>query len=160
MKTKEELESLLQNLPKARIGVIGDFCIDAYWFIDEKASEVSVETGLRTRPVQRQRYTLGGAGNVVMNLLDLAVGKVAVYGVVGPDPFGYQMRQLLNEPRVDLGGLMTRRRSGTRTFTPSPASATRRNGALISGTSTTCRRPWRPNSSRGWKRGCATSTWC
>jgi rfaE bifunctional protein kinase chain/domain len=107
MKSKKELKDLLQDIQKVRIGVIGDFCIDAYWFLDESASEISVETRLPTRPVRRQRYSLGGAGNVVRNLLDLGAGRVCVYGVVGPDPFGHQMRQLLQGPRVDLQCLMT-----------------------------------------------------
>ena len=106
MNSKEELQRLLNDIQTARVGVIGDFCVDAYWFIAQSASEISVETGLPTRPVQKQRYTLGGAGNVVMNLLDLGVGQVRVFGVVGSDPFGYQMRQLLTSPRVDLDGLL------------------------------------------------------
>jgi len=107
MKSKEELKKLLDDIRNARVGVIGDFCVDAYWFMDEAGSEISVETGLKTRAVRRQRYSPGGAGNVVMNLLDLGVGKVRVFGVVGPDPFAYQMRHLLNDPRVDLDGLTT-----------------------------------------------------
>ena len=64
-----------------RIGILGDFCLDAYLLIDPAASEASVETGLSTRPVRTQRYSLGGAGNVASNLL--AMGVTASVGLRG-----------------------------------------------------------------------------
>jgi bifunctional ADP-heptose synthase (sugar kinase/adenylyltransferase)/phosphoglycolate phosphatase-like HAD superfamily hydrolase len=101
-----ELETLLQRLPQARIGVIGDFCLDAYWETDNNRSELSVETGLPTRAVKAQRYSLGGAGNVASNLLAMGVGSVSVYGVTGADPFGYQMRQLMGSAGMKVAGLL------------------------------------------------------
>jgi bifunctional ADP-heptose synthase (sugar kinase/adenylyltransferase)/phosphoglycolate phosphatase-like HAD superfamily hydrolase len=105
--TREELRLLLDELPRVRVAIIGDFCLDAYWFIDLSRSEVSLETGVKTSPIRRQRYTLGGAGNVVMNLLDLGVGRIHVFGVVGADPFGPEMLRLLGTPRVDATGMLT-----------------------------------------------------
>ena len=64
-----DLEFILDNIRNTRIGVIGDFCLDAYWETDNSRSELSVETGLPTRAVKTQRYSLGGAGNVASNLL-------------------------------------------------------------------------------------------
>ena len=59
---KEDLKILFRNLIKKSIAVIGDFCLDAYWFIDPEGSENSLETGLSTRAVRKQRYAPGGAG--------------------------------------------------------------------------------------------------
>jgi rfaE bifunctional protein kinase chain/domain len=106
MRKHLELEALLERLPQARIGVIGDFCLDAYWGTDNSRSELSVETGLPTRAVKTQRYSLGGAGNVANNLLAMGVASVSVYGVTGPDPFGYQMRQLMRAAGIRLDGLL------------------------------------------------------
>jgi len=106
MNKQLELEALLKRLPQARIGVIGDFCLDAYWETDDSRSELSVETGLPTRAVKTQRYSLGGAGNVANNLLAMGVASVAVYGVTGPDPFGYQMRQLMRAAGITVDGLL------------------------------------------------------
>ncbi|MBI2441634.1 MAG: hypothetical protein HYV35_09705 [Lentisphaerae bacterium] len=89
------LKVILDSVSRARIAVIGDFCLDSYWFIDPTAAETSVETGLATRPVRAQRYTLGGAGNVVMNLLAMNVREVHAFGVIGDDPFGREMLRLL-----------------------------------------------------------------
>jgi len=66
---KEKLQKILNDISSGRIAVIGDFCLDAYWFIDEAMSEISIETNEVTRPVAKQRYSLGGAGNVTNNLL-------------------------------------------------------------------------------------------
>ncbi|OGV61171.1 MAG: hypothetical protein A2498_11305 [Lentisphaerae bacterium RIFOXYC12_FULL_60_16] len=101
------LDGLLDALPGLRIGVVGDFCLDAYWTLDMSLSERSIETGIPTRPVRRQQYSLGGAGNVVNNLVAMGVGSVAVFGVIGDDPFGWDMRRLLAKLRVGLDGLLT-----------------------------------------------------
>lgn len=100
------LGQVLQALPSIRIGVVGDFCLDVYWEQDLSAAERSVETGLMTRPVREQRYELGGAGNVVNNLVAMGVGIVRVFGVVGHDPFGREMQRLLDASGVDRTGLL------------------------------------------------------
>lgn len=104
--TRRELSSLLEAAPRLCIAVLGDFCLDAYWALDDSRAEMSLETGLPTRPVRQQRYSLGGAGNVVMNLRALGVGQVDAFGVVGADPFGAQMAALLRTAGVDPGAML------------------------------------------------------
>lgn len=48
---KEQLQKILTDISTLKIAVLGDFCLDAYWFIDESEREISVETGQRTQPV-------------------------------------------------------------------------------------------------------------
>ena len=103
----KELNALLAALPAVRVGVLGDFCLDVYWTMDHSASELSVETGLPTRPARHQRYELGGAGTIVNNLLAMGVRQVAVFGVVGADPFGRELQRLLTERGIDSRGLLT-----------------------------------------------------
>ncbi len=107
MLTKTQLTGLLSHLPQVRVAVVGDFCLDVYWTIDPAASEKSLETGLPTRPVRGQRCSLGGAGNVVNNLIALGVGRVAAFGVVGDDPFGRETRRLLEGGGAACGGVLT-----------------------------------------------------
>jgi len=97
----KELNTLLDSLPRVRVGVIGDFCVDVYWPMDYTASEKSVETGLPTRPARSQRYELGGAGTIVNNLLAMGVGQLTAFGVVGDDPFGREMWRRLDQHQVD-----------------------------------------------------------
>ncbi len=101
------LRPLLGRLSSASAAVIGDFCLDAYWTLDRSTSEVSVETGLPTEPISRQRYSPGGAGNVVKNLIAIGVGHVYPVGVIGNDPFGRELRHLLADPRVESVGLIS-----------------------------------------------------
>ncbi len=87
----QRLQELLGSIRSTRVLVFGDFCIDAYWDFDMAASEVSIETGKPTWPVRTQRYGLGGAGNVVSNLVALGVGDVHAIAVVGDDLYGREM---------------------------------------------------------------------
>lgn len=102
----EALRALLARIPQARVAVLGDFCLDVYWFVDAVHGELSVETGLKTRPVQTQRYSLGGAGNVVANLVALGCRNVSALGVVGDDPWGREQRRLLQELGVEASGML------------------------------------------------------
>jgi len=105
--SRDRLETILAAMPRARVGVIGDFCLDVYWVLDMAASEVSVETGKMTRPVREQRYSLGGAGNVVANLRAIGVGQVRAFGALGDDPFGERMLHLFRGAGVDPSGTVT-----------------------------------------------------
>jgi bifunctional ADP-heptose synthase (sugar kinase/adenylyltransferase)/phosphoglycolate phosphatase-like HAD superfamily hydrolase len=104
-----ELKDLLSKIQSCRIGIVGDFCLDAYLLLDPGASESSLETGLSTRPVRRQRYSLGAAGNVASNLHSMGVGTLCAFGVIGEDPFGQEMTKLLSSKGVDLRGLLVQR---------------------------------------------------
>ncbi|MCU0408283.1 MAG: PfkB family carbohydrate kinase [Bacteroidales bacterium] len=103
---REQLQKLLENVSRTRIIVIGDFCLDAYWFIDESASEISIETGEPTHPVCRQKYSLGGAGNVAANLAAMGVGEVLAFGVTGHDPFGNQMLEIMRTLGINSGHML------------------------------------------------------
>ena len=104
--TRQQLDSLLSDIRQVRIGVLGDFCLDAYWELDPALSEMSIETGLATRAVSRQRYSLGGAGNVVANLTAMGVTRVSAFAVLGADPFGREMVRILQARGVDTAGVL------------------------------------------------------
>jgi rfaE bifunctional protein kinase chain/domain len=103
---KEQLQKILNDIRQVRIALIGDFCLDAYWFIDEAMSEISVETNLPTHPVARQRYSPGGAGNVAANLAALGVREIRAFGVTGTDPFGSEMVRILNDIGVITNNML------------------------------------------------------
>jgi rfaE bifunctional protein kinase chain/domain len=107
--TPPEIASVLDNLSRASVAVLGDFCLDVYWMIDRATSEVSLETGLKTEPVRQQRYSPGGAGNVVMNLLALGTQRIYPIGVLGEDPFGRELQRLLQHPSIDMRGLISQK---------------------------------------------------
>ena len=105
MLTNDCVESVLNQIADKHVGVIGDFALDCYWMIDPTAEQVSVETGVLTRPVSQQRYAAGAAGNVVANLIDLGCGHVSAFGVVGRDPWGSEMLRILETMGADVAGM-------------------------------------------------------
>ena len=92
-----QLQNILAQIRRLTVGIIGDFCLDAYWFIDESRREPSLETGIPTTPIATQRYSLGGAGNVASNLVAMGVGNVRAFGIIGNDPFGVEMLKIMEQ---------------------------------------------------------------
>ncbi len=103
---KEQLQKILEDVSAVKIAVLGDFCLDAYWFIDESKSEISIETGQKTRPVKEQRYSLGGAGNVTSNLAAMGVKDIRAFGVIGSDPYGTEMVKIMRRNGINPDNLL------------------------------------------------------
>ena len=103
---KVELVKILEDIKSKKIAVVGDFCLDAYWFIDESKSEISIETGHITRPVRQQKYSLGGAGNVTNNLAAMGVKDILAFGVVGSDPFGAEMINVMKSVNINTENIL------------------------------------------------------
>jgi len=104
---KKMLEQVLSDIANVKIAIVGDFCLDAYWFIDESKSEISLETGRKTRPVSTQKYSLGGASNVANNLSALGAGDIYAFGVVGVDPFATEMIRIMKNVGIHTDYLLT-----------------------------------------------------
>ena len=100
------LHKVLHAIKQARIAIIGDFCLDGYWFLDESGTEISVETGLATQPVRSQRYSPGGASNVANNLVALEVDEIRTFGVIGNDPFGIEMVNIFKRSGIITDNLL------------------------------------------------------
>ena len=88
MISETRLQTILNHFRDRRILVVGDFYLDAYWYIDKTRSTLSLETPWHTNPVVEQRYSPGAAGTVTNNLKALDVGTVYTLGVIGEDGFG------------------------------------------------------------------------
>lgn len=95
--SQSELTSLLSKFQDLRILVVGDFYLDAYWYIDKTRSTLSLETPWHTYPVSEQDYSPGAAGTVTNNLKALGVGTVYTLGVIGSDNFGRTLLTCLQD---------------------------------------------------------------
>jgi rfaE bifunctional protein kinase chain/domain len=104
--SKDRLAEILADCRKLRIGVLGDFCLDAYFYVDMARSQLSRETPLYNHPVVRETYSLGGAANVAWNLADLGVGSVVALTVVGDDWRGTLLKDCLQAARVRLEAIL------------------------------------------------------
>ena len=83
--TRERLLEVLESVGKARIGVLGDFCMDMYWYADMTRSTLSRETPHFPLPVIAEKMSPGAAGNVAANIAALQPDQLTVFGAVGCD---------------------------------------------------------------------------
>lgn len=101
------MQDLLTRLPsfnQCRIAVIGDLMLDEYlWGHIER---ISPEAPVPILNVVRRELTLGGAGNVAVNLCGLGA-QVTVLGVVGRDEIGQQTCDLLRSQGADINGVIS-----------------------------------------------------
>src|ERR1700743_2448251 len=88
---------------KPTILVIGDLMIDHY--IWGAATRLSPEAPVPVVNVKKETTTLGGAGNVVQNLVALGA-HVAVAGVIGNDTSGRQLINMLEHEGVKTNALI------------------------------------------------------
>ncbi|GGM75187.1 hypothetical protein GCM10010967_03440 [Dyadobacter beijingensis] len=103
---QSRINPILEKISAVRIAVYGDFCLDSYWVMDDRTSEVSIETGLQALAVARHYYTPGGAGNVVANLAALNPAAIRVIGVVGDDMQGRELTAQLQQLGADTDSLL------------------------------------------------------
>ncbi len=97
--TRDRLNALLDEMHHARIGVLGDFCLDMYWHADMTRSSLSRETPHFPLPIIEEKISLGAAGNVACNIAALGPGKLILLGAYGIDWRG----TLLKKELVNLG---------------------------------------------------------
>ncbi len=98
--------TVLERMRKCTVTVFGDFCVDAYWALDQGEAEISIETGLPVKRVREQRYSLGAAGSVLANLAAMEVGTIHVVGVASNDLFGGKLREMIEECGAKADGLL------------------------------------------------------
>ncbi len=101
------IKQIFQKISNLRIGVVGDFAVDFYYGINQQTQEFSVETGKEVFWGNKPKTSLGAAGNVVQNLAALGVENIQVFGCVGDDIFGREMKHLFQNLKVDFQHLKT-----------------------------------------------------
>lgn len=99
----DKITQLQQTGSKPNILVVGDLMVDHY--ITGSASRLSPEAPVPIVNLKGESTTLGGAGNVVQNLISLGAG-VMVCGVIGNDIYGEQLTQILHADGVTTDALV------------------------------------------------------
>jgi D-beta-D-heptose 7-phosphate kinase/D-beta-D-heptose 1-phosphate adenosyltransferase len=92
--------SLINRLSSPKVLVIGDFILDRY--VWGKVDRISPEAPIQILKVQSEDNRLGGAVNVVHNLITLGA-EVTVLGVIGPDYASKKILQLFNSIKIQWG---------------------------------------------------------
>ena len=100
------LETMFDGVDRAKVCLIGDFCLDLYWLADMRRSELSRETPHYPLPVVEERASPGGAGNVVCNMAALRPEKLVAIGLIGNDWRGDLLTGALQANGIDTAGLI------------------------------------------------------
>src|SRR5436853_1052617 len=93
-----DLIDLVQRLGQPQVLVIGDLMLDRY--VWGNASRISQEAPVILLHADRREERLGGASSVATMLRALGA-RVALAGVVGADPDGARIRQMLLDLAID-----------------------------------------------------------
>ena len=99
------LERVLSGICGAKVGILGDFCLDIYWKADMKRSLLSRETPHYPLPVVEERMSPGGAGNVAANASALGASVKAI-GIVGNDWRGKALIESLERSGIHTDSLI------------------------------------------------------
>lgn len=94
-----ELISWVKNARPVTVGVIGDLILDRYLRGD--AERISPEAPIPVLDVRDEELRIGGAGNVVANVL-AAGGRSSMCGVLGDDDGGKRLVELLRAAGADV----------------------------------------------------------
>lgn len=100
---KERLIEIISNFRKVKLAVIGDIMLDDYLIgtVDRISPEAPVPVVL----IKKEKFVLGGAGNVINNLATLGA-KSYCYGVVGDDIDGDRLMNAMKSLGVDISGII------------------------------------------------------
>ena len=101
MVQEKDTQSLLQKFSGKRILVVGDLVLDRYF--DGAVSRISPEAPVPIVTLNDgyERWIPGGAANVALNVLSLG-GIPGIAGVIGDDPEGKILLELLSDAGVDI----------------------------------------------------------
>src|SRR6188508_2315934 len=97
------VRQILDAARKARVLVVGDVMLDH--FIWGSVSRISPEAPVPVVEFNRESYMPGGAANVARNLSALRV-PADLFGAIGEDAPGQQIKRLLGEQKVGCAGLV------------------------------------------------------
>lgn len=97
------LARLVERFRDVRLLVVGDLFLDEYWL--GEVDRVSPEAPVPVVHVAEETTALGGAGNVVRNVVALG-GQCAFCAVIGNDAAGRRAIDLLKHLGVDPAGLV------------------------------------------------------
>ncbi len=94
---KDKVQAILSAQKKPSVMVIGDLMIDHY--IWGSATRLSPEAPVPIVNVKTESATLGGAGNVLQNLVALGT-TVAIAGVIGDDADGARLLEIVKSEGI------------------------------------------------------------
>lgn len=99
----QEMVKAIQSFPQNKVLVVGDIMMDE--FLWGEVSRISPEAPVPIVKVEKETFLLGGAANVVNNLLGLK-GQVLLAGVIGSDSMGRRLIRKLQSLGTTTEGIV------------------------------------------------------
>src|SRR5215470_4403358 len=124
----QRAQQIIGKFPDLRIVTIGDLMLDE--FIWGVARRISPEAPTPVVEVKRETWHLGGAANVVSNLLELGASAVPI-GVVGADDAAKMVRDRFAERNARIDGVITDASRPTTRKTRVVAHSGRQNQQMV-----------------------------
>jgi rfaE bifunctional protein kinase chain/domain len=93
----------IDRFTSCRILVVGDVIMDEYLW--GRVERISPEAPVPVVEVEKDDRRLGGAGNVVSNIIALG-GQASLFGVIGDDSMGAEVLRKLGELNSDADGMV------------------------------------------------------
>lgn len=100
----QRAEQIVSKFSGLRIITLGDLMLDE--FIWGEVRRISPEAPVPVVEVKRESWHLGGAGNVVSNLLELGARAIPI-GIVGNDEAAKMLRDRFAERKAETDGVIT-----------------------------------------------------
>lgn len=97
------LKKILNSFKDITIGVVGDLMLDDY--IIGSVERISPEAPVPVVTVKEERFSLGGAANVVNNLNTLGA-KTVCFGVIGKDGNGDRLISAFKEKNINPSAII------------------------------------------------------
>ena len=113
MSTTYDSKVLSEGIDKfssCRILVVGDVIMDE--FLWGRVERISPEAPVPVVQVEEESLVLGGAGNVVNNIISLG-GQALLCGVIGNDAMGRELVHMLQKMNIPTHGLVVENRRPT-----------------------------------------------
>lgn len=97
-------QQVVNQFARQHVVVLGDLMLDQ--FIWGEVRRISPEAPVPVVEVKRESWHLGGAANVVANMLELGA-KAMPIGLIGDDQAGTRLRKALGANQTEVAGLIT-----------------------------------------------------
>ena len=99
-----DLDKLFNDISKVKVAVIGDVMLDTYWW--GTVDRISPEGPVPVVAVTKKEQRMGGAANVALNIRALEA-QVSLISVIGKDDEGKQLKNILDENKIDTRYLLS-----------------------------------------------------
>jgi rfaE bifunctional protein kinase chain/domain len=92
-------ESNINKLKNKKILLLGDFFLDEFFF--GESERISPEAPVPVIKPQKSDFSLGGAGNVLLNLTNLGI-KTIPLGILGSDPISKNILEIIKKKKLNF----------------------------------------------------------